>query len=94
MLWVIFCIDNDNTADLRSSISKEHSAHLNCSPFPVKLAGPLLDDMGTQAIGSLILVEANTRQAVEQFVASDPFAVQGVWKSVSVSVLKMSRNNL
>lgn len=47
------------------------------------MAGPLLDDAG-QSVGSLVLVEADDRQAAEETALRDPFMAHGVFRLVSV----------
>jgi uncharacterized protein len=47
------------------------------------MAGPLLDDAG-QSVGSLVLIEADDRQAAEETALLDPFMAHGVFRLVSV----------
>jgi uncharacterized protein YciI len=51
----------------------------------VVLSGPLQSDDGEVMTGSLFVLEAPNRAAVEDFVAHDPFQLNGVWGEVRIS---------
>ena len=51
----------------------------------VIMSGPLQTDDGESMIGSIILVEASTREEVDQFVAQDPFMREGVWGELHIA---------
>jgi uncharacterized protein YciI len=40
-----------------------------------------------------MIYEAEHRAEVEAYVAADPFARGGIWRSIEISVFKMTRNN-
>jgi uncharacterized protein YciI len=48
------------------------------------MSGPLQSDDGERMTGSLFLVEAPDRAAVEAFVADNPFTKHKIWGEVSV----------
>ncbi|MGK5533016.1 YciI family protein [Streptomyces sp. URMC 129] len=91
MFWAIHCLDRPDTAGLRAAARPEHSARLRSGtgPRPV-FYGPLVADDGTTAIGSLIVVEADTREEVADWVAGDPFTTEGVWGRVDINALTPS----
>lgn len=93
MLWVIHCLDGPDTAELRAATRPAHSARLRTADLCPVLYGPLVPDDGDGAIGSLLVVEAPTRQAVADFVAQDPFTVSGVWDSVSIHAFTASERS-
>ena len=49
------------------------------------MSGPLVADDGTTMIGSLFLVEAPDRAAVEAFNAADPFKKADIWERVTIT---------
>ncbi|GES33857.1 YciI family protein [Streptomyces angustmyceticus] len=93
MLWVIHCLDGPDTAELRAATRPAHSARLRTADLRPVLYGPLVPDDGAGAIGSLLVVEAPTRQAVADFVARDPFTVAGVWDRVSIHAFTASERS-
>ena len=85
MLFAVFALDKPNTADTRKAVHAEHVAHLKkAAEFGVTLTvgGPLVDDAGAGGIGSLMLIEAPDRAAVEKFNGADP--LQAVWSQVEI----------
>jgi uncharacterized protein len=49
------------------------------------MSGPLMDDDGSAMIGSLFVVEASDRAAVERFNRADPFHAAEIWERVSIT---------
>jgi uncharacterized protein YciI len=93
MLWAIHCLDAPDTAELRAAQRPAHSARLRATPVVPVLYGPLVAADGTTAVGSLIVVEAETREQVEEYALNDPFAVSGVWERVDIQAFAPSRNS-
>lgn len=50
--------------------------------------GALLNDEGTM-IGSTLYLEFESREALDQWVKNDPYTVQGVWKKVEITPIKL-----
>jgi uncharacterized protein len=91
MWWAAWCIDSEGASEKRKKYYKKHSAHLGACPMRLVISGPLTADNAVSSVGSLLMFEASTRKAVEDFVASDPFAQNGVWKSVEIRAFRRSR---
>ena len=88
MLFVIHAVDHPDALGKRLSNYDAHKAFLSdTSPFGVKIvmSGPLVADDGEKMIGSLFLVEAADRQAIEAFHHADPFFAAGIWDRVSIT---------
>jgi uncharacterized protein YciI len=94
VIWAIWCRDADNVAEIRARVGKDHSAYLTNSRFPVLMAGPLIGDDGNGSVGSLLLIEAESREDAKSMVDGDPFAVNGVWGTIDIQPYRMSRKNL
>lgn len=93
MLWAIHCLDAPGTAALRADQRPAHSARLRAASVRPVLYGPLVAGDGTTAVGSLIVVEAETREQVEEFATGDPFAVSGVWERVEIQAFAPSERS-
>jgi len=51
----------------------------------LKYGGPLFCDDGTTPAGSIMVVEYPTEEEYRaEFLAKEPFATQGVWKTITV----------
>lgn len=70
-------------ADAREAKRSEHVAYRKGLGGAMPLAGPLLDDAG-EAIGSVVILEADDQQAAEALAADDPYVAAGVIELLSV----------
>ena len=88
MLFAIHALDKTGALDRRLAHYDAHKAFLSdTSAFGLRIvmSGPLTEDDGTTMIGSLFLVEAPDRAAVERFNQADPFANAGIWERVTIT---------
>lgn len=88
MLFAIHARDHAGALERRLANYDAHKTFLaDTSRFGVKIvmSGPLTADDGTTMIGSLFLVEAADRAAVEAFHLADPFFAAGIWDQVSIT---------
>lgn len=87
-LFAIHALDHADALPTRLANYEAHKAFLaDTSPFGLRIvmSGPLVADDGSTMIGSLFLVEANDRQAVEAFNRADPFHMAGLWRAVTIT---------
>jgi len=66
--------DRSGSQALRGRVREDHRVHLR-QPFPgcrCILGGPLTDE-GGEMIGTVLVLEADSRDAAEGFVARDPY---------------------
>jgi uncharacterized protein YciI len=88
MLFAIHALDRAGALPRRLENYDAHKAFLSdTSAFGVSIvmSGPLTADDGTTMIGSLFLIEAESREAVEAFNAADPFRKADVWQQVNIT---------
>lgn len=88
MLFAIHGVDRQGALDTRLAHYEAHKAFLSdTSAFGVEIvmSGPLVADDGTTMIGSLFLIEAPDRAAVEAFNAADPFKTADIWERVTIT---------
>jgi uncharacterized protein YciI len=82
--FAIHCIDKPDSAELRAATRPAHLAHINALGDSVLVAGPLLRPDG-RAMGSLMIIEFDDRDAAVAFAASDPYHLAGLFESRSVT---------
>lgn len=88
MLFAIHAIDREGALDTRLAHYDAHKAFLSdTSAYGVQIvmSGPLVADDGSTMIGSLFLIEAPGRSAVEAFNTADPFHKAGIWERVTIT---------
>lgn len=85
MHFVVYALDKPGHADVRARNREAHRARLRVHehPLTVQVAGPMLDDAGGM-IGSMLIVEADDRAAVEAFLAGDPYVLDGLYASAEI----------
>jgi uncharacterized protein YciI len=92
MWYVIMAFDGSTGAVKREEYYSSHRAHVSKSDVyrvVVFLSGPLVGDDGLSPIGSLFIVEAESRSDVEKFNSQDPFTINGIWsKSIVLEFLR------
>jgi uncharacterized protein len=88
MWFVIHCLDKPDAIALRLATRERHLAYVRereaDGTIRVLLAGPLLDRDGETMRGSLLLVEAESLVAAEQFATEDPYRLAGLFARVDV----------
>jgi len=93
MLWAITCVDNPNSGAIRDKIVQPHRDYLQSQKKILVLAGATQNDDGTQAIGSLFVVNVDSRAKAKAFSDSDPFTKAGVFKSVAIMRMRKGQWN-
>lgn len=92
MLYALICNDKPGSVAKRMEIRPEHLDHLKGLGATLKFAGPFLDDDG-QPCGSLLVVEAENREAALAIGNADPYAKAGLFASVEARPWKWTVNN-
>ena len=85
MHFVIHAIDRSDAGSLREHTRPTHLDYLG--GFDVVFGGPMLDDAGAMS-GSLIVVQAEDRAAAEAFAAGDPYALAGLFETVTITAMR------
>ena len=88
MLFAIHAVDKPGAEPLRLEHYEAHKRYLSDPPVEIVMSGPLVSDDDAHMIGSLFLVEAPSRAAVEEFNANDPFKAAGIWSSVDIHAFR------
>lgn len=93
MLWAISCVDNPNTAAIRDSVLQPHRDYLKSQKGILVLAGATQNDAGTEAIGSLFIVNVGSRAEAKAFSDGDPFTKNGVFKTITITRMRRGQWN-
>ena len=93
MLWIVSCLDKPNTAAIRDSVLQPHRDYLGSQKKILVLAGATQNDEGTAAIGSLFVLNVNSRAEAKAFSDGDPFTQKGVFASITISRMRKGQWN-
>ncbi len=89
MLFAFICRDKPGEGpELRAKSRPEHLAWIEGLGDRIKAAGPLMDDDCAEPRGSLLIVEADDLDAARALSKTDPYAISGVFESVTVQPWK------
>jgi len=87
-LFALHALDRPGALPARLEHYAAHRAFVETAPqagLTVVLSGPLQSDDGEMMTGSLFIIEAPDRAAVEAFAQADPFSRAGIWESVTIT---------
>ena len=93
MLWIVSCVDKQNTAAIREKHLQPHRAYLQSQKKILVLAGATQSDDGATAIGSLFVVNVGSRAEAKAFSDGDPFTQNGVFSSVTITRMRKGQWN-
>ncbi|MEY4879053.1 MAG: hypothetical protein RJB62_522 [Pseudomonadota bacterium] len=89
-LYVISCVDRPDSMALRMATREAHLAFVRETDLvKVRVGGPYLSEVGAMT-GSMLIVEAETPDAVASFVANDPYGKAGLFERVDVFPWKVT----
>jgi uncharacterized protein YciI len=80
----LICTDKLGSLAVRKSNRPEHVAFLQSLGDWLVFAGPFTGEDGETPNGSLVVIEAASRQAAERIAAADPYARAGLFASVEI----------
>ncbi|MDR5804746.1 YciI family protein [Caballeronia sp. LZ001] len=93
MHFVIYCQDDPATPNAREENYPAHRAHLAAATVKLLVAGPYTEVNSDKKIGSMLVVEADSIEAVRDFAQRDPFFVNRVWNNVQIHPYIKSTDN-
>ena len=70
-------------AAIRAATRPAHRAYMDRYAARVRLGGPVLDASG-QSCGGLMLIEAESEEAVREIVRNDPFELAGLSARIDI----------
>lgn len=83
MLYALICTDKPGALQIRLDTRADHIAWLKAMGDRLKAAGPFLDDAGGMT-GSLVVIEATSRDEALAVAEQDPYARAGLFESVEI----------
>lgn len=81
MLFAVICTDKEGGLPLRMETRPAHVGYLKSTP--VIYAGPFIDG-DDKPKGSLVIVEADSPAAAQDWAANDPYALAGLFSDVRI----------
>lgn len=88
MLWLITRHIRPGNTESREPILPKHREYLHSKKDILVLSGPLQDDDGTQSIGSVFIVDVNSRAEAKAFLDGDPFSQTGHYTDEKITRMR------
>lgn len=82
-MFCLICMDRPESQDLRLANRPDHLAYVLENPGVI-VAGPFLGEDGETMIGSLIVLDVETRAEAESWARNDPYAKAGLFDRVEI----------
>lgn len=84
MLYAFTLIDRADGAALRARVRPEHKAYLARCAERIAFAGPLVADDADTMIGSLLVIDFESREAAADWLREEPFTRAGLYASTQL----------
>ncbi|HEY4299218.1 MAG TPA: YciI family protein [Paraburkholderia sp.] len=85
MPYIIETFDKPGHADVRTRERDIHLAFLEKNKALLLACGAKLNDDGSSAGGGVYVVDLDTREEAEKFIAADPFSLVGLFERVTIT---------
>lgn len=93
MLWAISRDAAPNFAAMRDKELQAHLDYLRSRKNILVVSGATLTDDGKEIIGSLLIVNVNSRAEAKAFADGDPFAKAGMFKGMTITRVRKGQWN-
>lgn len=93
MLWAISRVAAPNFAEMREKGLQAHLDYLHSQKKILVVSGATLTDDGKQIVGSLLIVNVNSRAEAKAFADADPFQKAGMFTGVTITRMRKGQWN-
>ena len=88
MQFIIKAYDGENQLEKRMEVRPRHLEGMKRLGKRIICAGGLLDDQGNMK-GSALVLEFDDRAALDAYLQSEPYVVEGVWQKIEVETMNV-----
>ena len=88
MQFMIRAYDGPNMLDKRLVVRPRHLEGMKRLGRQIICAGGILDNEGKMK-GSVLVLEFESRAALDEYLASEPYVTEGVWEKVEVETMNV-----
>ncbi len=88
MQFLIKAYDGEGMLDKRMEVRLRHLEGMAKLGKRIIVAGGLLDDEGRMK-GSALVMEFPDRAALDEYLANEPYAAEGVWRKIEVETMNV-----
>lgn len=88
MHFLIKAYDGEGMLDKRMEVRPRHLEGMKTLGKQIICAGGLLDDEGRMK-GSALILEFESRAALDDYLKNEPYVVEGVWRKIEVETMNV-----
>lgn len=88
MQFLVKAYDGPNMLDKRMEVRPRHLEGMKVLGKKIIAAGGLLDEEGKMK-GSALILEFPDRAALDEYLAGEPYVVEGVWQKIVVEPMNV-----
>ncbi|MBO7374145.1 MAG: hypothetical protein J6U19_07905 [Oscillospiraceae bacterium] len=88
MQYIIRAYDGKDKLQKRLEVRSRHLENILKIDGKIICGGGLLDEEGKMK-GSAMVVEFDTREALDRYLSSEPYVTENVWETVEVEVMNV-----
>lgn len=93
MLWAISRVAAPDFGARREQALQPHIDYLRSQKKILVISGATTSDDGKEFVGSLLIVNVNTRAEAQAFVDGDPFSKAGMFTKVTITRMNKGQFN-
>ena len=88
MQFIVKAYDGPDMLEKRMAVRPRHLEGMKKLGKQIICAGGLLDDEGKMK-GSVLVMEFENREALDDYLAKEPYVTEGVWQKIDVEVMNV-----
>ena len=92
MQFAVSCYDKPNSLELRMKTREAHLEFARSGIIKLIIAAPMLDQNEAMC-GSHLILEADSRAALDAALAQDPYAIAGLFEKTVVQTIRIGIHN-
>jgi uncharacterized protein YciI len=89
MIFVIRAIDGEGKLEKRMEVRPRHFEGMDRMKEHLVCAGGLLDDAGNLK-GSLLVMDFQSRQELDEYLAHEIYVVEHVWEQITIDQMNVA----
>ena len=88
MQFLVKAYDGEGMLEKRMGVRPRHLEGMKALGTQIICAGGLLDDEGRMK-GSALVMEFESRAALDEYLKNEPYVIEGVWQKVEVETMNV-----
>ena len=88
MQFIVKAYDGEGMLEKRMAVRPRHLEGMKKLGKHIVCAGGLLDEEGRMK-GSVLILDFESRDALDAYLAAEPYAAEGVWEKVEVEIMNV-----